>query len=124
MYIYSYDPPAHCTLPITAKNMEQQEIISTKRDRREESPSRDYGFRSKRVKVSYKAGDRVKAKWPGSVNERLYSGTIVEDTSDQCLIEFDDGHKRLTVQNINVQRLPEILKVREGLSIVSFSFFV
>lgn len=70
------------------------------------SPQRDYTSRSKRQKVAYKRGDRVQAKWPGSVNDRLWPGTIQRDTLDQCLIEFDHRHERLTVQNINVQRLP------------------
>ena len=79
------------------------------------SPQRDYTSRSKKQKVAYKSGDRVQAKWPGSVNDRLWPGTILRDTLDQCLIEFDHGHERLTVQNINVQRLPPEADIKSSI---------
>lgn len=69
------------------------------------SPPRLFSVRSKRQKKPYKANDRVKAKWPQSVNDRLWPGTIVKDTDDQCLIKFDHGGEVLFVQNINVHPL-------------------
>lgn len=96
--------------------MSEDAQTSSKRGRESTTPERDHEVRSKRMKVSYKSGDRVKAKWPGSVNDRHWPGTMLRDTNDLCLIKFDHGNEIHTVQNINVQRLlPSEEKVRAHL---------
>ena len=71
--------------------------------KKRQQPCSKHEVRSKRQKVSYLAGDRVKAKWPGRESDRKFLGTIMANTEDECKIKFDYDGTILLVPNQHVE---------------------
>lgn len=93
-----------------------QSDVSNQDKKRQHTCSR-HEVRSKRQKVIYKAGDRVKAKWPGRDSDRKFSGTIMANTEDECKIKFDYDGTILVVRNQHVEYI-----INEKVQMIKFVF--